>query len=59
MLQRSNEVALQMSDVLVETFTINDAINQLILEHLDRSPLAHLARRSSSMRADSQCPKSV
>ena len=41
MLQRSNEVALQISDVLLETLTVNDAINQLIFEHLDRSPLAH------------------
>ena len=35
MLQRSNEVARQMPGVLVETFTVNHAINHVILEHLD------------------------
>lgn len=33
--QRSNEAAAGARDVLVETFTVNDALNQLILEHLD------------------------
>ena len=35
MQQRSNESLVQMRDVLLETFAVNDAINQLILEHLD------------------------
>jgi uncharacterized damage-inducible protein DinB len=33
--QRSNEALVQIRDVLLETYAVNDAINQLILEHLD------------------------
>jgi uncharacterized damage-inducible protein DinB len=33
--QRSNEALVQIRDVLLETWGVNDAINQLILEHLD------------------------
>jgi uncharacterized damage-inducible protein DinB len=35
MQQRSNEALDQMRDVLLETYAVNDAMNQLILEHLD------------------------
>lgn len=31
---RSNDASAQMREVLVETFAVNDRINQLILEHL-------------------------
>jgi uncharacterized damage-inducible protein DinB len=37
MQQRSNEALVQIRDVLMETYAVNDAINQLILEHLDRN----------------------
>jgi uncharacterized damage-inducible protein DinB len=33
--QRSNEPSAQIRDVLLETYAVNDAMNQLILEHLD------------------------
>jgi uncharacterized damage-inducible protein DinB len=33
--QRSNEPSAQIRDVLLETFVVNDAMNQFILEHLD------------------------
>lgn len=33
--QRSNEALVQIRDVLLETYAVNDAMNQLILEQLD------------------------
>jgi uncharacterized damage-inducible protein DinB len=33
--QRSYEALVQIRDVLLETYTVNDAMNQLILERLD------------------------
>lgn len=36
MQQRGYEVLGDARNVLVETFTVNDALNQLILEHLDK-----------------------
>src|ERR1700752_3528722 len=33
---RSDEALTEIRDVLVETYAINDAMNQLILAHLDR-----------------------
>ena len=33
--QRPAEASAQMRDVLLETYAVNDAMNQLILEHLD------------------------
>jgi uncharacterized damage-inducible protein DinB len=33
--QRSNEALVQIRDGLLETYAVNDAMNQLILEHLD------------------------
>jgi uncharacterized damage-inducible protein DinB len=35
MQQRSNEALVQMRDVLLETYAVNDAMNQLLLAHLD------------------------
>ena len=35
MQQRSNEALVQMRDVLLETYAVNDAMNQLLLTHLD------------------------
>lgn len=34
--QRSNEALVQVRDVLLETYGVNDAINQLLLAHLDK-----------------------
>jgi uncharacterized damage-inducible protein DinB len=36
MQQRLNEALVQIREVLLETYAVNEAINQLILEHLDR-----------------------
>jgi uncharacterized damage-inducible protein DinB len=33
--QRSNEVLAQIRDVLLETYAVNDAMNQFLLAHLD------------------------
>ena len=33
--QRSNEALVQIRDVLLETYTVNDEMNQLILQQLD------------------------
>jgi quinol monooxygenase YgiN/uncharacterized damage-inducible protein DinB len=33
--QRSNEALVQIRDVLLETYAVNDAMNQLVLSHLD------------------------
>jgi len=35
MQQRLNEALVQIRDVLLETYAVNDRMNQLILEHLD------------------------
>jgi len=35
MQQRSNEALVQLRDVLLETYAVNDAMNQLLLAHLD------------------------
>ena len=35
MQQRSNEALVQIRDVLLETYAVNDAMNQLLLAHLD------------------------
>lgn len=35
MQQQANQAPAHIPNVLVETFTVNDALNQLILEHLD------------------------
>jgi len=33
--QRSNQALAEMRDVLVESYAVNEAMNQLVLEHLD------------------------
>ena len=33
--RRSNASLLEIRDVLLETYTVNDAMNQLLLAHLD------------------------
>jgi uncharacterized damage-inducible protein DinB len=35
MKERTNDALAEIRDVLVETYTINDAMNQLLLQHLD------------------------
>jgi uncharacterized damage-inducible protein DinB len=35
MQQRSNQALVQIRDVLLETYAVNDAMNQLLLAHLD------------------------
>ena len=35
MQQRSNEALVQIRDVLLETYAVNDAMNQLLLAHLN------------------------
>jgi len=42
MRQTTNEALVQIRDVLLETYAVNDAMNQLLLEHLD--PRAWRAR---------------
>ncbi len=42
MQQRSNDALVQIRDVLLETYAVNDAMNQLLLAHLD--PRAWRAR---------------
>ena len=60
---RSNEALVQMRDVLLETYAVNDAMNQLLLVHIDpaslecadaRSPAQWLPNHRCDLRAPSQ-----